>query len=123
MIIINSGTLRFDVLKGSFTKNDQLTASEYKDSFFYIPNITFSIANQVLSPLNHPLTKRKRDETEDELWSRGVVDARYRAWLEEMDNRVGVGRREAMRGNLTFGYVTKDASVPHARSNMLITPT
>ncbi|KAG2153383.1 Metallo-dependent phosphatase-like protein [Suillus clintonianus] len=111
IFITNSGSQRFNILKGPFTKNDQLTASPFADSFLYIPNVTFSVANQVLPALNNAgaSEKRKRDEIEKELWSRGVVDTRYRAWLEEMDRRAGMGRREAMSGNLTLGYVTADS--------------
>ncbi|KAG2366668.1 Metallo-dependent phosphatase-like protein [Suillus spraguei] len=120
LVITNSGSQRFNVFKGPFTKNDQLTASPFTDSFFYIPNITLSIANQVLPALNNAGTseKRKRDEIERELWSRGVVDTRYRAWLEEMDRRSGMGRREATAGNLTLGYVTTD-SCPGAGDDTL----
>ncbi|KAJ8591055.1 hypothetical protein M405DRAFT_735789 [Rhizopogon salebrosus TDB-379] len=111
IIITNSGSQRFNVFEGPFTKNDQLTASPFTDAFLYIPNITFSIANQVLPALNSAgaAEKRKRDEVERELWSRGVVDIRYRAWLEEMDRRAGMGRREATVGNMTLGYVTADS--------------
>lgn len=106
-MIVNSDVVRFDLLKGPFNKNDQLTASPYTDSFLYIPNITFNIANQVLPVLNNAKTW-KRDETEQELWSQGVVDVRYRAWLEEMVLDAGVSWRDTTGGNLTFGYVTKD---------------
>lgn len=120
IFITNSGSQRFNILKGPFTKNDQLTASPFTDSFLYIPNITFSIANQVLPALNNAgaSQRRRRDEIEKELWSRGVVDTRYRAWLEEMDRRAGMGRREAMAGNLTLGYVTAD-SCPGAGDDTL----
>ncbi|KAG0703328.1 Metallo-dependent phosphatase-like protein [Suillus ampliporus] len=120
IFITNSGSQRFNVFKGPFTKNDQLTASPFTDSFLYIPDVSFSIANQVLPALNGAGAdeKRKRDEIERELWSRGVVDTRYRAWLEEMDRRAGMGRREAMAGNLTLGYVTTD-SCPGAGDDTL----
>ncbi|KAG1851331.1 5'-nucleotidase [Suillus subalutaceus] len=120
IFITNSGSQRFNVFQGPFTKNDQLTASPFTDSFLYIPNITFSIANQVLPALNNAgaSEKRKRDEVEKELWGRGIVDTRYRSWLEEMDRRAGMGRREATAGNLTLGYVTVD-SCPGAGDDTL----
>ncbi|KAG2138338.1 Metallo-dependent phosphatase-like protein [Suillus clintonianus] len=110
LIIINSWALRFDVLRGSFTKNDQLTTMQYKDSFLYIANVTSRIANQVLPTMNNPIAaKRKRDDIEEEIWNREIDDTRYRAWLEEMDHRPGVGGREATSSNWTFGYVTRDS--------------
>ncbi|KAG1743960.1 Metallo-dependent phosphatase-like protein [Suillus paluster] len=109
IIICNSYALRFDLMKGSFTKDDQLTVMNYKDEFLYIANVPSSLANQVLPALTGPTTTRKRDDAEEDIWSHEVVDVRYRAWLEEMDRRAGLGRREAMAGNLTYGYVTKDS--------------
>ncbi|KIJ66131.1 hypothetical protein HYDPIDRAFT_174819 [Hydnomerulius pinastri MD-312] len=120
IMITNSGSQRFNVFKGPFTKNDQLTASPFDDSFLYIPNVTFSIANQVLPALNNAGAdeKRKRDVIEKELWGRGHVESRYSAWLEEMDRRAGLGRRTATAGNLTLGYVTTD-SCPGAGDDTL----
>jgi hypothetical protein len=108
-------------LKGSFTKNDQLTASPYTDAFLYIPNVTLSVANQVLPALN-TVKRWKRDGEEKQPWSYGVVDDQYRAWLEDMDRLAGEGKQETAGGNSTFGYITKDVRVPsHARSSMPIT--
>ncbi|KAF9222392.1 hypothetical protein BS17DRAFT_783645 [Gyrodon lividus] len=119
IMITNSGELRFNVFAGAFTKNDQLTAAPFTDSFFYIANITFSIANQVLPSLNH-VGAAKRDELAMELWGRGVVESRYRAWLEAMDKRAAVKGRSAQQ-NLTLGYVTTD-SCPGAGDDTLHLP-
>ncbi|KAJ6537409.1 Metallo-dependent phosphatase-like protein [Mycena vulgaris] len=105
IMITNSGSLRFDIFAGPFTKNDQLTVLSYADPFLYISNVPFSVANGVLPVLNGApgagVKNRKRDEAvEAELWERG-----------------GYGGAEygARRGgtlavaNLTLGYVTTDA--------------
>ncbi|KAG6330505.1 hypothetical protein ID866_8584 [Astraeus odoratus] len=71
LVIVTSGILRFDIFKGPFTKNDQLTASPYTDQFLYIPDVTFSVANNILPALNHPLRKvqrKKRSDMERNLW-------------------------------------------------------
>ncbi|KAL5520658.1 hypothetical protein ACEPAF_2659 [Sanghuangporus sanghuang] len=47
IMITNSGSERFDVFQGPFTKNDQFTASPFSDSFLFIPNVTAGVANQV----------------------------------------------------------------------------
>lgn len=109
IMIANSGSQRFDIYAGSFTKNDQLTASPFADSFLFIPNVPFSIANQVLPALNHAGTNNRRElleERERTLYGRGHVDMVYNRWLEEQDRRDGVERRAAQ--NLTLGYVTQD---------------
>jgi len=111
-MITNTGSQRFDIYAGPFTKNDQLTSSPFTDQFLFIPDIPFSVANQILPSLNkHGADQRRSlfDELEGrehELYARGHVDRRYNEWLEEMDRRGGEQRRAA--GNLTLGYVTHD---------------
>ncbi|EIN06418.1 hypothetical protein PUNSTDRAFT_145026 [Punctularia strigosozonata HHB-11173 SS5] len=110
IIITNSGSQRFDVYAGSFTKNDQLTASPFADSFLYLPNITLGVANQILPVLNNEGEEKRSLEVlesrEAEAYARGDVDMRYNKWLEEMDKRHGAERRAA--ANATLGYVTSD---------------
>ncbi|KAG6382133.1 Metallo-dependent phosphatase-like protein [Boletus reticuloceps] len=104
IIITNSGELRYNVFAGAFTKNDQLTAAPFTDSFYYIPNVTLSVANQVLPVLNGG-SNAKRSEVEKELWGRGWVESRYRNWLQDMQERQ---IQMANATNLTLGYVTID---------------
>ncbi|KAI6100584.1 Metallo-dependent phosphatase-like protein [Pisolithus sp. B1] len=120
ILITNSGELRFDVFKGEFTKNDQLTALPFTDSFLYIPNITLSIATQILPALNGAgaSDKKKRVALEMEMWRRGYVDGRYNTWLAEMARRAGPGSSAEVAGNLTLGYVTTD-SCPDAGDDTL----
>ncbi|KAI1791129.1 Metallo-dependent phosphatase-like protein [Ganoderma leucocontextum] len=110
IIITNSGSQRFDVYSGPFTKNDQLTASPFADAFLYIPNVTLSVAEQVLPSLNSAGANERRalGGFDAEAYARGDVDMVYRAWLEEMDRRSnGPARRAAQ--NATLGYVTHDS--------------
>ena len=112
IIITNSGAQRFDVYAGPFTKNDLLTATPFADSYKFIPNVTFSVANQVLPSLNDEGANERRalqealQERENELHARGYVDKVYRRWLEEMDRRDENEWRAVT--NLTLGYVTND---------------
>ncbi|KAL5498002.1 hypothetical protein ACEPAH_2933 [Sanghuangporus vaninii] len=121
IMITNSGSQRFDVLQGPFTKNDQFTASPFSDSFLFIPNVPAAVANQVLPSLNQQGAQEKRailEGREEELYKRGNVDARYFAWLKEMAERDALLEKRALE-NLTLGYITKDAcpgfgdDVPH----------
>ncbi len=112
-ILVNSGSQRFDVYAGTFTKNDQLTASPFTDIFFYIPEVPRKVALDTLQMMNENGSEnRKRSlEREEELYRRGDVRARYMDWLSDMDQRsFGLGRRIA--NNLTLGYVTKDVRLP-----------
>lgn len=113
IIITNSGSQRFDVFAGSFTKNDLLTATPFKDTFKFIPNVSFSVAERVLSSLNDAGANERRafqevlQERENEFHARVYVDDVYRRWLKEMDSRRNQIELAAVT-NLTLGYVTTD---------------
>ena len=112
IMITNSGSQRFDLFKGVFNRNDQFVASPFSDSFLFIPGIPLSVAGQVLPALNGDSAMKKRailEGREEELYARGHVDMRYRAWLEEQAKRDDDGRKRLM-ANLTLGYATKDVS-------------
>jgi hypothetical protein len=110
IIIANSGVLRFDVLAGTFTQNDQLTASPFNDGFEYISAVPLGIAKAVLSKLNKQGTSSKRDVFSPAdaagSYGRGDVNGLYGRWVAEMYSRAGAERRAA--ANLTLGYVTQD---------------
>ncbi|KAJ7512845.1 Metallo-dependent phosphatase-like protein [Mycena galericulata] len=112
IMIVNSGEMRFDIYAGTFTKNDQLTASPFMDSFLFIPNVPFSAAAAVLPALNggNSDSRRRDPGMQTELWARGYVEARYREWLEEMYQRdmERGGAEPRAAANLTLGYVTTD---------------
>jgi len=113
LIIAISGSQRFDIYAGPFTKNDQLTVSPFNNGFLFIPNVTFSDASQILPTLNNAGASQRRAVMEElearelESYGKGYVDMVYRKWLEEMDARNGGFERRAAQ-NLTLGYVTAD---------------
>ncbi|KAF8504194.1 Metallo-dependent phosphatase-like protein [Hysterangium stoloniferum] len=108
-IITNSGSMRFDIYAGPFTKNDQLTASPFSDSFQFLSDIPFTVASRVLDELNGSgLSSRKRSEDAlRDLYRRGDVSVQFRQWLESQWQRSSLEARTAH--NLTLGYVTNDA--------------
>lgn len=106
--ITNSGSQRFDIYSGAFTKNDQLTASPFADAFLYIPGVQAGVVKSLFASLNGAGSNNKREQEEAELYARGWVGTRYNEWLEEMDRRaLGPERRAA--ANATLGYVTADS--------------
>lgn len=109
-MITNSGSQRFDLYAGPFTKNDQLTASPFADQFLFIPSVPLGIAKQVLPSLNGEGASERRqllEEREKRAYGLGYVDRRYMEWLEDMDRRNEIDRRAA-EANFTLGYVTTD---------------
>lgn len=110
LIIANSGAIRFDILSGPFTKNDELTASPFTDAFDYIANVPLGVAVAVLPALNLEGGGFRRSldgAAAAERYARGDVGTQYRLWLEDMHSRA-----EFSAQNLTLGYVTKDVGLP-----------
>lgn len=67
LIIINTGSVRFDLAKGPFTYDDSFIVSPFDDAFQFIPDVPYEQASQVLGILNAgAFQKKKRDlETAD----------------------------------------------------------
>lgn len=93
--------MRYDIFKGPFTQNDQLSASSYPDGFCYIPGVNFDLANAVTNKLNNKKGLK--------LQERGDVDPRYPTW-REMTSSPSVGHQEVLADYKTPGYVTNDVS-------------
>jgi len=56
-IIINTGSIRFDLVQGPFSFDDSFIVSPFDDAFQYIPNVPFAQAKQVLTILvSYPST-------------------------------------------------------------------
>ncbi|KAF3010935.1 hypothetical protein E8E13_010181 [Curvularia kusanoi] len=76
LIIINTGSVRFDLAQGPFTYDDSFIVSPFSDSFQFIPDVPYAQAKQVLDILNAgPYQKKKRDlESRDFAFSALTAD-------------------------------------------------
>ncbi|KAI9055340.1 hypothetical protein LZ554_000299 [Drepanopeziza brunnea f. sp. 'monogermtubi'] len=61
-IIVNSGSIRFDLVKGPFTYDDSFIVSPFNDVFQYIPSVPYGMAHKVLDGLNGAVLPDKRGE-------------------------------------------------------------
>jgi len=52
LIIMNSGSQRFDVFAGAFTKNDQYIVSPFRDAFLFVPDVPWYVARRLVHRLN-----------------------------------------------------------------------
>ncbi|KAH9840631.1 uncharacterized protein C8Q71DRAFT_854508 [Rhodofomes roseus] len=77
IILTNSGELRYDIFAGTFNEKHQLTALPLADAFLYVPNITMSVAEQVLLGLNKDGENDRRSLDLLERDARGDSDAKY----------------------------------------------
>ncbi|BGP26851.1 5'-Nucleotidase/apyrase family protein [Rhodotorula toruloides] len=50
--LLNTGSVRFDLLKGNFTRGDQWIMLPFTNSFLYIPAVPLALASRVLHYLN-----------------------------------------------------------------------
>jgi len=130
LIIINTGTIRFDLVEGPFTYDDPFIVSPFLDSFQFIPNVPYNIASQVLgilvslavprqtgSSLTHPQNagpNQKRDlDSKDFNFApftgeEACVDPKIGSVGHDLKKRStrGMIRRDAQ--TLVPGYVTTD---------------
>jgi len=118
LIIINTGSVRFDLAKGPFTYDDSFIVSPFKDAFQFIPDVPYEQASQVLGILNAgPFQKKKRDlATSDFDFSPILADRDTCLDPPLTHHYEGVTRRSKQGGRLIRrqstapnpGYTTKD---------------
>jgi len=62
IIIVNTGSVRFDLPKGPFTYDDSFIVSPFKNKVQYIPSVPWSQASKILDILNAgPYQRKRRD--------------------------------------------------------------
>ncbi|MCJ1309321.1 hypothetical protein MMC25_002980 [Agyrium rufum] len=85
IIIINSGSVRFDLLQGPFTYDDSFIVSPFTDAFQYIPSVPYDIASKVLAAINSGGASKKMRRSNQDLQTRdfGFVSSRL---LEQGDD-------------------------------------
>ncbi|GAA6063865.1 hypothetical protein JCM10212_003556 [Sporobolomyces blumeae] len=50
--VLNTGSVRFDLFKGNFTRNDQWICLPFPNNFLYIPSVPYRLAKRLLPYLN-----------------------------------------------------------------------
>lgn len=121
LIIINTGSIRFDLVQGPFTYDDSFIVSPFADTFQYLAAVPYAAASKVLASLNKDaaISKKKRASDSEDLeydagfaGADGCVDTPY--MLAEAESRIqprGAASQfmtRHKRATLTPGYVTHD---------------
>lgn len=60
LILINTGSIRFDLVKGPFTYDDSFIVSPFKDAFQYLQAVPYTTASRVLDVMNMAPDMKKR---------------------------------------------------------------
>ncbi|KAF2795849.1 hypothetical protein K505DRAFT_348335 [Melanomma pulvis-pyrius CBS 109.77] len=61
LIIINTGSVRFDLAKGPFTYDDSFIVSPFADAFQFIADVPYAQASKVIDILNAGAFQKKRE--------------------------------------------------------------
>jgi len=118
LIIINTGSVRFDLAQGPFTYDDSFIVSPFKDSFQFIPDVPYEQASKVLAILNAgPFQKKKRDLSTADFGFSSILADRDTCIDPPLTHQYdGMARRSKQGGRLIRrqstapnpGYTTKD---------------
>jgi len=57
---VNTGSIRFDLVKGPFTYDDSFIVSPFNDAFQYIASVPYKYAKNVIYNLNGAVLPDKR---------------------------------------------------------------
>ena len=118
-VILNTGSVRFDLFEGPFTYDDSFIVSPFTDAFQFIPNVPFKIASQVLAGLNAgPADKVRRSGSD--LSVRDLVFYNGDSCVDAVENHISGlgliprdapllgGKHRRQTTALTPGYTTSD---------------
>ena len=115
-IIINTGSIRFDLVEGPFTYDDSFIVSPFDDAFQYIPSVPYDVAKNILNSLNGaPLIDKRYNSAASSslgMMPRSVVHDSCQdpviAAIASRSNKnahTGITRRQTI---VTAGYTTVD---------------
>ncbi|BEI83281.1 hypothetical protein CcaverHIS002_0311490 [Cutaneotrichosporon cavernicola] len=124
IVIGNAGSLRFDVFKGSFDKNDELTVSPFTTAFFYV-RLKAGLGKAIADEMNRagaskllPMSGREEDDAHVQQVYNEWLASQWNEYVENggddlFENEGGqmpLGRPVPEKPK-TLGYATRDACV------------
>lgn len=104
--VIDTGSQRFDVYSGPFTRNDQFIVAPFTNVVMGM-SVPASIASQILDRLNGKTATRRSEGEDPAAYARGEIGYRYGEWRKKQYASHHAARADA---GLSLGYVTTDVS-------------
>lgn len=111
LVVGNAGSLRFDVFKGTFDKNDELTVSPFTSAFLYT-RLPAGLAYNITVEMNRAGTSKLLPEEDDDAHVHRV----YSEWLADQWERYEAEEARQDTAQVPFavkprtlGYVTHDS--------------
>jgi 2',3'-cyclic-nucleotide 2'-phosphodiesterase (5'-nucleotidase family) len=74
-IFVNTGGIRFDLVKGPFTFDDSFIVSPFPNPFRFIPSVPYAIAKDLLTNLNKAKLPDKRETNTSRFGSMPLLNA------------------------------------------------
>lgn len=112
--MLNSGGIRFDLLRGNFTLNDEKTVSPFRNAFLVLKDILYGDAKIVLPLLN---TGRfgyiVQDEEEEGGYDETYDNSLQYSWERHLSQDPG-----SIKLVSAPGYVTYDGTPPSTHSDV-----
>ncbi|KAM5440457.1 hypothetical protein McanMca71_003939 [Microsporum canis] len=108
LLLLNTGGVRFDLVKGPFTKDDEYIVYPFKNQFQYLPDVPYSIASQLLDALNKGPYQKRADEYTPMLAPRLNADE---VCADPSPEFIELQRREAPQPYKAFTRRTIDSSM------------
>lgn len=124
LIILNTGSIRFDLVQGPFTYDDSFIVSPFNNRFQFIPDVPYAQASQVLGVLNAGPYQKKRDQSPSEMGiinpyngDDGCADPTMYRPAAHLQNKQEPNNRQRLRSRsitrrqdlqFTPGYITTD---------------
>lgn len=116
LIIINTGTIRFDLVMGPFTYDDSFIVSPFLDAFQYIPNVPYKYASQVLGILNAGPNQKRSLDSGIESHNHDLITRDFNfspfTGAEEpcLDPHIGALSGEMKRSSTTRGIIRRQST-------------
>ena len=120
LIVLNTGSVRFDLIKGPFTYDDSFIVNPFHDTFQFLPNVPYAQAKTVLPTLNRGAYQKRsleepqlqaRDFHFSQLTGESCVDSATQIHAHNVLRRsepMTRGKFKRQTSKLTPGYVTTD---------------
>ncbi|KAF3481246.1 uncharacterized protein GIQ15_04005 [Arthroderma uncinatum] len=109
LLLLNTGGVRFDLVKGPFTKDDEYIVYPFKNQFQFLPDVPYSVAKDLLDAMNKG-PYQKRAEEYMSMPPQQIPDA-DNVCADPSPEFMEIRRREAPQGYKAFTRRTLDSSM------------
>lgn len=108
-ILINTGSIRFDLISGPYTRDSAYIISPFENNWMYFPDVPKSVARQLLEALNRlPYIASSIKTPEGDDMYLKLPEQRRLSYNLQHSNNLEEGQKILKNKDLTLGYVTID---------------